>query len=369
MRKRFPHPMRGVLRARANALLLGLGFALAGPAGPGPARAAGERPTPAPAPALRDVARDFETRRLLPGKARATFLQGNQQAVAAALAGDLGAEERWAARFLAGSLSFELGDYRAAGESFAHAAETAEKGGFGADAEFARIQALEAAGADESAAREWAQWRKRYPESPLQAEARLAEARNALRRGRSTAAESALAGLVARSPWMQADARVVLARALAAYLDHRPADALARLGPAPASAGAIYLGALCQQALGARLKAAAGFQQAAERVADPSTPGESSLRDHALLAKANAFLTAHDDRSAAEEFARVAARVDDPGVRAEAELRGAGARMLAGQADSALVLLRTVARRYPGTTVAARALFLIGAGLASGGQE
>jgi len=90
---------------------------------------------------------------------------------------------------------------------------------------------------------------------------------------------------------------------------------------------------------------------------------DSPLRDLALLAKANAFLVARDDRSAAEEFARVAARVRDPQVKAEAELRSAGALFLAGQADSSLLLFQGLVERYPGTDVAARAQFLVGEAL------
>ena len=58
----------------------------------------------------------------------------------------------------------------------------------------------------------------------------------------------------------------------------------------------------------------------------------------------------------------------DGNVRAEAELRGAGAVFLAGQTDSALVLLRGVVQKYDGTEVAARAQFLVGEGLVSQGQ-
>ena len=76
-------------------------------------------PTRAPAPpTLREVARDFESRRLIAGAERVTFLRGTQEAVRALLAGELPAEQKFAARYLAGTLSFELGDYRAASESF-----------------------------------------------------------------------------------------------------------------------------------------------------------------------------------------------------------------------------------------------------------
>ena len=105
-----------------------------------PARVAKSSPGRAPAPpTLREVARDFESRRLIAGAERVTFLRGTQEAVRALLAGELPADQKFAARFLAGTLSFELGDYRAASESFDRAVELAGKGGYAADAEFARI--------------------------------------------------------------------------------------------------------------------------------------------------------------------------------------------------------------------------------------
>ena len=252
-------------------------------------------PTRAPAPpTLREVARDFESRRLIAGAERVTFLRGTQEAVRALLAGELPADQKFAARFLAGTLSFELGDYRAASESFDRAVELAGKGGYAADAEFARIQSLEAAGQDDEAARAWVRWEKRFDASPLRSEARLAAARNALRRGRADDAERMLTALVAGSPWMGVDRRVVLARGLTAYLDHRPAEALARLGTSAAgklsssgkpmeavstsgygSAAATYLAALCQESLGSRLRAAARPPRWWASAAGPSSMSSS----------------------------------------------------------------------------------------------
>src|SRR6185503_13608508 len=105
------------------------------------------------------------------------------------------------------------------------------------------------------------------------------------------------------------------------------------LGPKPTGAAAVYLRALCLRGTGSLLRAAASFQDVADRYPD------SNLRDYALLAKADAFLQAKDFRSAAEEFSRAAARVRDEKVRAEAELRSAGSVYLSGQVDSSLTLL------------------------------
>jgi TolA-binding protein len=192
-------------------------------------------------------------------------------------------------------------------------------------------------------------------------EARLAQAWNALRRGDVGNAQRTLAALAASRPWMTNDERVTLARATALHLEGKHGDALALLGGEKSTAAA-YLKGLCYRATGTLLKAAAEFQSVAER--DPSSP----LRDRALLAKADAFLSAHDYRSAGEEFARVATKVQDEQIRAEAELRGAGAVLLSGAPDSALGLLHGVVERRAGTDVAARAQFLIGETLRKQGR-
>jgi len=155
---------------------------------------------------------------------------------------------------------------------------------------------------------------------------------------------------------------VTLARAAAAYKDGHPADALALLGPKPAGPEALYLSGMCYSASKSLLRSAAAFQEVAERW--PHSP----LHDLALVAKANAFLLAHDDRSAAAEFARNLPRINDPGLRAEAELRGAGAVFLSGASDSALTMLRGIVAQHAGTDVAARAQFLVGEVLVSQGH-
>src|SRR5207249_9070695 len=188
-------------------------------------------------------------------------------------------------------------------------------------------------------------------------EAGLAQAWNALRRGDPTTASKTLASLTAERSWYATDPRVVLAQATLLYERGNPAEAVALLGPKPSGTAAIYLRALCLLGSGSLLRAAAAFQDVADR--DP----ESSLRDFAILAKADAFLRAKDYRSAAEEFAGAAKKVRDENVRAEAELRAAGATYLAGSVDSSLTLLRGIVARRAGTDVAARAQFLIGESL------
>jgi TolA-binding protein len=344
--------------ARLTLVLAALTLTAAGTRA-GTARAPGAEEAPA---TLREIGDDFEEVRLLAGGARSGALAQAQQSLDQVLRGGVDGDQRAAARFLSGAIAFELGDYANARDQYRQAADGLTRGPFADDAAFAAIQALEAAGDDPGAAREWARWEKRYPQSPLMPIARLKQAWNALRRGDVAAGQKLLTTLAAGYPWLTHDARFTLAQATAAWQVGRPADALAVLGKEPGGATALYLRALCLQKQGSLLKAAAAFQQVAERYP------ESPLRDPALLAKANTFLIAHDHRSAAEEFARVSARTRDNGIRAEADLRCAGSVFLAGAVDSALVLLRTAASSYTGTDVAARAQFLIGEALVAKGD-
>ena len=69
------------------------------------------------------------------------------------------------------------------------------------------------------------------------------------------------------------DPRFVLAVATAAYLEDRPQDALAVLERGADDAPTTYLTALCLSAVGEVLKAAARFQEAAERHSGFPSPG------------------------------------------------------------------------------------------------
>jgi len=345
-------------------MTLALAVALAAPVGAKPRNAAPHKAAPhnaAPAPsALEPIGRSFESARLLEGADRIAALEQVGTSVNEALRGDLDANRRAAAYALAGTIRSALGDFRGA---ITHFERAGKEGPFADDAAFAAIEALEASGDDAAAAREWLQWEKKYPQSSLLPAARLAQAWNALRRGDVAASRKLLDGLAHTHPWIEKDPRGALARAVAFQIEGKSTEALAALGPSPQGAPALYLRALALQSQGVMLRAAAGFQSVAERY-----PG-SPLADHARLAKANVFLAAAEYRSAAEEFARVGTIVTDPTVRAEAELRRAGAVFLAGSTDSALKLLRGVVERHAGTDVAARAQFLVGEALVARGQH
>jgi TolA-binding protein len=277
------------------------------------------------------------------------------------------AEERAGARFLLGEIQRQLGDWKEAGDSFRQAA--GDGTAFADDAAFAAIEALEGAGRDEDAARAWSKWREHYPESPLEAEAALRQVWNALRRERIAEADRFAREAIQAEPAVASDPRWVLARAMLAIAQGHPERALAGLETgAESKAGAArggrgipgweaattYVRAICYDRAGAALKAAALYQEVAERYPD------SPLRDSAMLAKADIFFASRDYRSAAQEMARVVERAQDPGVKAEAELRQAAAVFLAGDAASARDLLSSVIAQHAGSDVAARAQFLIG---------
>lgn len=332
-------------------LFVALPLGVAGAAGAGQNQGAAAA---AAASQLSEAGMAFEAARVLSGARKLAALEEAERAVQAVPQGDLQGDARAAAAFLAGSIRYELGDPLRAEAEYKRAAKGLRDGAFADDAEFARIQALEAAGKDDEAARDWTKWEGRFPNSTLLPDARLAQAWCALRRGKQADAEGLLTKLVAANPWLEKDGRFRLARAASAYVAGRHAEALTWLEGVAADAPVIYLRGLCHAAQGNLLKAAASYQEVAERFAS------SPLRDAALFAKANAFLTSRAYRSAAEEFERARQKLQDPGLLAEAELRAAASVYLAGAPDSASVLLRGVVERHGGTDVAARAQFLIG---------
>ena len=319
----------------------------------GVARAGDDHAAPAALRQLNDAGVAFENARVLDRARRVAALEETELLLQAVPQGALPADARGAAALLAGAIRYEMGDPARAEEAFGRATKGLSDGDFADDAAFARIQALEAAGKDVEAAKEWPKWEARFKTSPLLPEARLAAAWNAMRRGKVSDAEKLLASLVTAAPWAEKDARVGLARATAAYLAGRPAEAASRLGTTNSSS-ATYLRGLCYTAQGNLLKAAASFQEVADR--DPNSP----LRDPALFAKANAFLSSRAFRSAAEEFARLRPILHDEGLKAEDELRAAASVQLSGSPDSAVTLLRGVVAQHAGTDVAARAQFLVG---------
>jgi TolA-binding protein len=324
-----------------------------------PALAAGEtRPAP---PSLAEVGNELERARFLPAGERPAALESAAGDLAARMKAGLSGDDRWAAHFLSGEIRYARGDAMKAMESFRRAESDGSRSAVADDAGFGAVLALEAAGKDAEAAKAWLEWEKKYPKSPLLGEARLARAWNALRRESVPEADRILTGLATSHPWMAGDRRWVMARATAAYLDDRADEALTLLQGGANGGPEIYLKALALSRKGEVLKAAAYFQEAADK--SQGTP----LYDHALLAKANTFLVGKAYRSAADEFGRVVELSARPEVRAEAELRHAASLFFAGDGDAATEALRTVASTHANTPVAARAQFLLGEVLTSKG--
>ena len=306
----------------------------------------------------RELGDAFESARLADDARRLSALQSLEPSVERALKDASDDERRMAARFLLARIHWERKDWVGAAAGFQSAADAAGRGSYADDAAFAAIEALEAAGRDAEAAKEWAKWEKRFPTSSLLPAARLSRAWNSLRRGETGEAEEILNHLATDFPWIAQDARYTLASAVAHLQAGRESLALSVVGERPTTAPALYLRGLGLARQGQLLRAAAAWPEVAERWS------QGPLADHARLAKANTFLTARDYRSAAEEMARVASRVRDPKVRAEADLRAAGALFLAvGATDSAVTALRIVIARHEHTDVAARAQFLVGEAL------
>jgi TolA-binding protein len=266
-------------------------------------------------------------------------------------------ERRAATWLLSGEIHYALGRYDDAARDFDRAAKEGKKGSFVDEADAAAIASMEAMGRDEEAARAWTEWRRRHPESPLYPEVVVAQAWNALRRDSVAVAAKLLGEVRAAYPWLSRDPRVDLAQSAVAFREgNYDAVTVEPSGTpgAPLDAAVVYLRALSDQARGQALRAAARFQDVADRY-----PG-SRLADHAMLAKADVFLQSNAYKSAAEEFDRVAERASDPVVVAEARLRGAAAVYMDGDAGAGADRLREVAATHAGTDVAARAQLMLG---------
>jgi TolA-binding protein len=308
----------------------------------------------APPPTLTDVGMKLEWARLRGLSERPAAIAEAEDVLDAVVQAGLPAERKLAATLLAAEVHYEQERYAEAEEAFRRAEKSNRRGPFADDAAFAAIEALEARGDDEAAAKQWKKWLKRYPHSPLRSEADLARAWNALRRLSLPEAGQVLGQLSNDSSWMRHDPRVLLANATLAYLEGRFDDALAGMRNDMTGAAATFLRAQCHAAKDARLKAAALYQEVVDRHPD------SPLRDHAFLAKANSFFASKAYRSSADEFGRVVESVNDSQVRAEARLRRAASLVLDGDVDQGTLELRAVVDAYSGTNVAARAQFLLG---------
>ncbi len=312
--------------------------------------------------ALSKIGLELELAGLKPVSQRPAALEKVARSMEEVLRAGVPSEKRRASHYLSGEIRYAMGDYAQAADEFRRSERIDRNDVHADDAAFAYITSVEAAGRDAEAAKEWVQWEKKYGKSPLVPEVLLARTWNALRRDTLSEASGLLDRLTSGYAHMNGDPRVVLASATVAYLEGRPNDALKALDGAKGTsvmsvdvdAPTIYVRALCHEAMGEMLQAAAQFQEIVER------HPESTLRDHAMLAKADIFLRSRAYRSAAEEFERVMRIASRSEVTAEAELRRAASVILDGDTEMGTELLRETVAHNPGTNVAARAQYLLG---------
>ncbi|MBW2507066.1 MAG: tetratricopeptide repeat protein, partial [Deltaproteobacteria bacterium] len=341
-------------RKRNPFLLALILLVLVAPAGSG-SLAQDEAQETAGAPTVQEMGMMLEQARRLPSDQIHPRLLELTEPMLRVLNSDLDDRRRAAASWLAAELMDELGRHASSQERWSEAEDAYGKGLFADDLEFAQIRALEMNGRDAEAAKRWEKWEKRHGGSSLFSEVRLARVWNALRRGANEEAAKRLDSIPEQFQWMRDDPRYRVAQATLAYVQGDDALALQILETKPVpGASATYLRALAHDRQGATLKAAALYQEVIERY------GDSPLRDFAMLAKANTFLEADAHRSAAEEFDRAAQLAGGDEVRAESALRHAASILMDDDVDAATTKLREVVDQFSGSSVAARAQFLLG---------
>ncbi|HET6463190.1 MAG TPA: hypothetical protein VFH33_05250, partial [Candidatus Krumholzibacteria bacterium] len=305
------------------------------------------------ASSLTDLGMTFERARKLGAVERSETLNDLDARVAAML-GDLDGPQKAAAYFLSGEIRFANGRYDEAMSAFSNAGKAAKDSPLAADAALAQIQAEEAAGRNEQAQKEWREWLKINGRSNAASEALLSRAWNAIRGDSLNLADATLKEARTRFPWIARDPRFDLASSTTAFLEGRYADVHAQPSGSPLDAACVYLQALTDEATKRPLQAATHYQQVVDKYND------EHLRDVAMLAKASVFLKSASYKSAAEEFAIVASKAQDPAVQAEAKLRGAASLYLTGDKEGGADALRAVTSEYDGTPVAARAQAVLG---------
>ena len=117
---------------------------------------------------------ELESALKLDGPARLEAFGGLEHALTSLRSNNSDLDKGSAAWLLSGAIRYELGDYDGAREAYEKARDRG--GAYADDAAFAEIEALEAAGKDEKAAKAWSKWQRKYPDSPLRGEAHLAKA-------------------------------------------------------------------------------------------------------------------------------------------------------------------------------------------------
>lgn len=259
-----------------------------------------------------------------------------------------------------GELAWQSAQYATAAEHFEQAQKKLRGTWFEDDAALARLLAWSAAGDDAEASELYRKWTRRYGDSPLQAEADLAQAWNRLRAEDASGAAKILDTAIRRDPWLAGEPRVrtLQAALLIAGGDLRAARARLDDRPDPLSEDLPALGLLlqvhCCEQLGDARTAALAAQELLRRHPD------SDLRGYAWLAKARVYGAREDFRDADRAFTDFAARTSRADLRGEAEFLAAECRFLGGDQDGGLTALGELAARVEGQDLAARAHFALG---------
>jgi tetratricopeptide (TPR) repeat protein len=217
------------------------------------------------ASSLSQIGIDLESARQVSAAGDRSSLQAVVSALTKLDGDGVPSHQRDAAHMLWGEVHQELGAYGQAVQDYKKAVKESDDKALKAAAAFLQIQALEAAGEDEDAAKAWHKWLKKYAASSLKPEAELRLIWNRIRGGNLEEAGEALGELAQLYPWLTSDSRFRLTQATMDFLQNRPNDALVSLGKDTEGAAATYLRALCYEANADILKAAAAYQEVAVR--------------------------------------------------------------------------------------------------------
>ena len=188
---------------------------------------------------------EFEAARLAAQVGERSGAEAMARALGDLPPGQFDASQKAAAALLRGWTELVAGDAERAAKEFERARDAADDDALEAAAAFLKVEALEAQGDDQEAAKRWERWLRDHGKTTLAPEARLHMVWNNLRRGELAAAQEGVKTLTADAAWMADDPRCVLAQATVAFLGHDHAAALATLERKGDGAGATPLRSRC----------------------------------------------------------------------------------------------------------------------------
>ncbi|MBN2070913.1 MAG: tetratricopeptide repeat protein [Candidatus Krumholzibacteriota bacterium] len=254
--------------------------------------------------------------------------------------------------FLEGQARAMAGEYETAADRFGEALKRSKGDDFADDAFFARIRNLEAAGLGDEAEKEWKEWSRAFPSSPLSPYARLAGIWNDIRAGRIDEAAGKAFILGSDIPWMKNDRGLNLAVATIEYLGEDDDACILSLERAGESAPALILKGLAFERKGDLFKAAGAYQHLADRYPD------SNLQGFALFAKARIFSSKDDYRKAAARLNQTGAGLTRGDLSVRLRYLEALSLFLSGDEGAGYGVMREIAEGN--SDEAARARFAMG---------